>query len=366
MNIVLAIDSLRPGGKERQLTQLLRGLKQREDLALELVITRREIGYPEVLELGIPIHIIERGHKWDVSIFKRFYSIAREFKADVIHTWDPITTMIALPACKWLRIRLVNESIRHALPIRRFGKLWWLAKLLFPLSDILVANSMAGLKTYGVIPSPRAVCIYNGYDPGRANTGESAESVRRRLGIDTSLVVGMVANFVDAKDYRTFLNAAVAIVRDRDDVSFVCVGDGPMLAQLKGSVPADIENRIFFAGRQQPVEAVIDVFDIGVLTCNTHGHAEGLSNAIMECMGQKKPVIATDSGGNKEIVVHEKTGFLIPPFDADDLEETLRRLLDNDGLRSSMGKAGSLRIQEVFSMENLVNGHIEVYKRVTA
>jgi glycosyltransferase involved in cell wall biosynthesis len=366
MNILLAIDSLRPGGKERQLAQLLRGLKGRGDLRLELVITRPEIGYPEVRQLDIPIHVIQRKSKWDVGAFKRFFSIARAFKPDVIHTWDPITTIIALPAVKRHGIKLVNESIRHALPIRRFSKLWWLARTLFPLSDIVVANSLAGLSTYGLIPSSRAVCIYNGFDPQRAAIYEPAESVRSRLGIETPLVVGMVANFVDAKDYRTFLEAATAISRTRDDVSFVCVGDGPILPEMKETIPVELRGRILFAGGQQAVEAIVNVFDIGVLTCNTNGHAEGLSNAIMEYMGLAKPVVATDSGGNKEIVVQDRTGFLIPPFDAGALESMLRILLNDKSLRVAMGEAGKRRILEVFSMKNLVNSHLDIYKRITS
>ena len=366
MNRLLAIDSLRPGGKERQLAQLLRGLKERGDIGLELVITRPEIGYPEVRQLGIPIHVVQRKNKWAVGVFKRFFSIVRGFKPDVIHTWDPITTIIALPAVKMLGIELVNESIRHALPIRRFSKLWWLARTLFPLSDIVVANSSAGLRTYGLTPSSRAVCVYNGFDPSRAAVQEPAESVRSRLGIETPLVVGMVANFVDAKDYGTFLKAAIAISRTRDDAGFVCVGDGPMLREMKETVPAELRRRILFAGGQHAVEAIVNVFDIGVLTCNTNGHAEGLSNAIMEYMGLAKPVVATDSGGNKEIVVQDETGFLIPPFDTAALESRVRALLDDKSLRMAMGEAGKRRILDVFSMKNLVDSHLDIYKRAVS
>lgn len=366
MNILLAIDSLRPGGKERQLVQLLRGLNERGNVNMELAVTRPEIGYPEVRQLGIPIHVIRRNNKWDIGGVKQFLSIARAFRPDVIHTWDPITTILALPAAKCLKIKLVNESIRHALPIRRFSKLWWLARTLFPLSDIVVANSMAGLRTYGLIPSSRAVCIYNGFDPNRATDVESSQGFRSGLGIETPLVVGMVANFVDAKDYGTFLKAAMAISQTRDDVTFVCVGDGPLMPRMKKKVPSQLMHRILFTGRQQNVEAIVSEFDIGVLTCNTNGHAEGLSNAIMEYMGLGKPVVATDSGGNSEILVHGETGFIIPPFDAGALESELRRLLNDPELRATMGTAGKQRILDVFSLKNLVDSHLDIYKRVVS
>ena len=85
---------------------------------------------------------------------------------------------------------------------------------------------------------------------------------------------------------------------------------GENLKSFESMIPIEFKDKIIFTGKQKHVESIINIFDIGVL-CSCYG--EGISNTIMEYMALGKPVIATDCGGNKEIVVHNVTGFLIEP-----------------------------------------------------
>ncbi|MCP5104676.1 MAG: glycosyltransferase family 4 protein, partial [bacterium] len=114
--------------------------------------------------------------------------------------------------------------------------------------------------------------------------------------------------------------------------------------------------------KQDDVESIVNLFNVGVLACNTNGHAEGMPNSIMEYMALGKPVVATDSGGNRELVVHDETGFIVKPFDAAELTARLLYLLDHPDRANQMGMRGKKRIEEKFSLERMVKGYVSLYR----
>ena len=120
--------------------------------------------------------------------------------------------------------------------------------------------------------------------------------------------------------------------------------------------------RFFFLGRQKDVQRYVRIFDIAVLSTNARVHAEGMSNAIMEYMAMEKPVIATDSGGNRELVNDGRTGYLVPPFSSCDMVDKMMKLLDNKELRLSMGQQGKRKVIEEFSTEKMVGQYFELYQ----
>ncbi len=106
----------------------------------------------------------------------------------------------------------------------------------------------------------------------------------------------------------------------------------------------------------------MEIFDIGVLSTNAKVHAEGISNAIMEYMVMEKPVIATDSGGNRELIDNGRTGYLVPPFSSRDMVDKMVKLLNNKELRLSMGHQGKRRVIEEFSTEKMIGQYFELYQ----
>src|SRR5689334_23875632 len=114
MRILFSIDCLVSGGKERRLTELMKGLKSNPEIQFELVLMDSEVHYKEVFDLGIKIHYIIRNRKKDFSVFRKLYSLCREYRPDIIHCWDSMTAVYSVPICKLLHIRLVNGMITDA------------------------------------------------------------------------------------------------------------------------------------------------------------------------------------------------------------------------------------------------------------
>jgi glycosyltransferase involved in cell wall biosynthesis len=244
-----------------------------------------------------------------------------------------------------------------------WNKNYIMGKLTIPFSDIVVANSRAGLAAYD-IPRRKGVCIYNGFNPERASNLTEAAELRSILGITTPHIVGMVANFTPRKDYAIFVEMARRICQRRDDVTFVTVGDGETLRQVRDSVPPEHSSHIRFLGQREDVESLANIFSIGVLVTNTRLHGEGISNAITECMALGKPIVATNDGGTPELVLEGQTGFLVPSHDADLLTDRVLRLLNNRELANEFGMKGRRRIETAFSLDAMTNAYLRLYRQV--
>ncbi len=358
MKILHFTDSLRSGGKERQLVELLKGLSSREHIQCELATMSREIHYPEVFELDVKIHYLLWRGKRDLTIFFRFHRLCREIRPDVIQTWGSFPSVFTVPAAKLSGAKFVNGTIRKAPERLGFlGEDWVRSKLTFPFSDRIVANSFAGLKSYRA-PAVKSLCVHNGFDFNRIRDLRAPGEVRRRFGVVTDKVVGMVATFSDLKDYETYFSAAESILARRNDVTFVAVGDGPDFERRKGSISPRFRQNIRLLGKQDNAESIINIFDIGVLATFT----EGLSNSIMETMALGKPVVASENDGNAELVVHDETGFLVKQKDPGDMARAISRLLDDETLRLEMGARSRKRIEDKFSLEKMTRSYTDLYE----
>ncbi len=354
------------GGKERRLTELLKNLVF-HDITYELVVMSDDIHYKEVFNLGIKIHQLVRKTKKDIFIIRKIFRLCRDFKPDIVHCWDSMTAVYLVLPCKLLNIKLINGMVVDTPVNQSIGNKSWLrARLTFPFSDTIVGNSMAGLKAYRA-NGRKSQCIYNGIDFERFTQLKGKSLVKKELKInvpDSRFIVGMVATFGRNKDYRTLIKAALSIVNDRDDISFILVGDGPDLETIKGIVPVQLSEKIFFTGKRSDVESIIKIFDVGVLLTNSKVHGEGISNSILEYMSLGKAVIATRGGGTDEVVIDFKNGFLIDPGNEGQLIEKILCLIGNRKLAIEFGDYGRRMIKEKFNIGIMVNKYISLYNKL--
>ena len=274
-------------------------------------------------------------------------------------------SVYAIPAAKLLGIKFVNGFLRDAPPAFTSTKQGWIrAKLTFPFSDKILSNSFAGLKAYNV-PARKGICIHNGFNSDRINDLADKKFIKEKFNIKTEFVVGMVAAFSDNKDYMTFINAAQIVLESRNDVTFVAVGDGENFESCKNQVKFEFKNRIKFLGKQKNAESIINIFDISVLTTNSKVHGEGISNAIMEYMAMGKPVIATDCGGNRELVKEGKTGFLVKASDPLEMAQKISFFLENNEKAKDFGRNGKERLRIEFNLEKMGGAFEDLYRKLS-
>lgn len=362
IKILFLTNSVRAGGKERQLVELLKGLAINPEFKCEIATMNSVIHYKEINELGYKINFLIRKVKKDPMIFFKLLKICNRFKPDIIHTWDTMTSIYATPIAKILRITLLNGSIRVAPQrVKYFSRRWFYNIFTFPFADRVLANSKAGLYSYR-INTKKGICIYNGFDASRIHNLRPATEIKADLQIKTRYLVCMVANFTDSKDYNTYIGAALDITSRRNDISFLGIGKGKNLEHFRESTKSN--DYVILPGRMTNIEAIVNACDIGVLMTNPDTHGEGISNSIMEYMALAKPVIASAGGGTAEIVNNNITGFIISPKSVKDLIINIEYLIDNANSRKSIGLKGLERINQKFSIERMTTDFSNLFSEM--
>ena len=345
LKIVYIIDSFGRGGRERQLQYIIQNLCMMHDIHIWILSVAMEYDLP----LGQDrIHVITNPDSKKIRTVSKVVKEISVFCPDVIYFWDTISGLYASVYKAFFGSQIINGSIRFGGCLKRslINKL--LRRFLYWYSDAIVANSMAGLRVEGIDMHPKSVIIYNGIDFVQFDSCRS--SIRNELGIPSdAIVIVIVAGFRPAKD-----------------VYYLLVGDGPTKPDFVKTAGDNGLKNVLFLGMRRDIHNILHGSDIGILLSNTDGHAEGLSNTIMEYMASGLPVIATSAGGNPELVNDGETGYLVKPFDANQVAERIASLIDNNAMRKEMGSKARERIKDEFSIDVMIGNHTELLHHVKA
>lgn len=174
-----------------------------------------------------------------------------------------------------------------------------------------------------------------------------------------NLLVGMFGRFGPGKDYTTLINAIPLIINEVPKTTFVLVGSGPQLAEIKSlAQKLNIENAVRFTGfitdDYFPLMSAVDI------VANI-SYIEGIPYVLLDAMALKKPIVATDVGGVHEVVHHNVNGMLIPPGDLEKVAHGLVQLLKDKEKRRIMGEKSRAIIKNEFSMEQMSRSIQEIF-----
>jgi len=335
MKIAFLIRSLNYGGAERQLVTLAKGLRDRGHEVVVLVFYAGGPLEGDLHDLGIRVCPLEKRGRWEIWRFLvRLYRRLRPERPDIVHGYlsEPNLVLVALKP--FLRGMKVIWGIRTSyMDLRHYD---WLSTVSFKIScllsrfaDLIIANSHAG-SAYHVsngFPDRKMVVVPNGIDTNRFRPDRDARlRVRAEWRIDADeTLVGLVGRLDPMKDHGTFLRAASLLSRERQDVRFVCVGDGPehyrrslvALAEQLG-----VSERVLWVPARRDGHAVFNALDLAV----SSSYGEGFPNVIAEAMACGVPCVVTDVGDSAWIV--GETGHVVPPRDPSALKAAIATLLD--------------------------------------
>jgi L-malate glycosyltransferase len=139
----------------------------------------------------------------------------------------------------------------------------------------------------------------------------------------------------------------------------VILGEGELREALARQVhQLGLDKHVLLPGFRTDVLALMKTADIFVMS----SVMEGLGTSLLDAMACARPIVATDTGGIPEVVVHEETGLLVPPGDADALRDALILLLGDDTRARQLGAAGYERVHRRFSVEHMVRETVAVYE----
>jgi len=355
VRLLMLKEALPTGGAERQLALIVRHLPDRWERRVWVMD-----GGPfadAIAGDGYRVDTSPRRARFDVRPAASLWRLLLEWRPDVVHSWDWMSTLAALPFCRSLGIPIVDATIRNGI-VRPRGSLQ--RRLSQAASAVVVANSRAGLKAWGVRPEKGRV-VYNAFDPERL--GAVGQRSERAAGGSGPHTVVMTGRMVAHKDFASLIAAARRLDRERPgDWRFLLLGDGPGRPHLAADA-GDLRERgvVTFVDPGLEVLPLVGAADIGVLMSNEAEHREGCSNAIMEYMACGLPVVCSAGGGNPEVVLEGETGYLVPAGDASALADALVSLADHPEIARRMGDAGRRRMLEEFGVARLMYKIERVY-----
>ena len=209
------------------------------------------------------------------------------------------------------------------------------------------------------VPPNQVKVLYNGVDVVPTCDSIQVGECRKELGLSPShQIVGVVGNLYPVKGHQYLIDSIPKVLSKCPDTSFVFAGRGALETELRGQVHRlGLDARVFFLGLRQDIPRILSMIDIFVLP----SLSEGLSMAILEAMIAGKPVVATQVGGNPELVLNGETGFLTPPRDSQALAASLIALLMDKQQAQQFGERGKRRAERQFSLQNMVYAYQDLY-----
>lgn len=386
IKVLYVIGQLDRGGAERQTAELATRVPR--DLFEPVVCCLRGPGAvgDEMEDAGIRVIYLGKrlgifsGATWQLA------NVIRRERPAIVHSYLFSANWRCLLTGRLMRVPLIVSSVRnvdiHSRVIRRAIE-WILAGL----TDRVIANARAVkdyVALYHRVPAEKIEVIYNGINLDRADGGRGAGrepvgggedavpvatseggSSAGRGGLRAGLgglrgggCVAMVASLTPKKDHATFLESARLVQEELPEATFRLIGDGPMVTEVASRIEElGLRGSVRLLGLRDDIGHQLSEADVSVLT----SLKEGCSNVILESMAAGRPVVATDVGGNRELIEGGRTGYLVPPGDAAGIARRVVELLRDDELRQRMGEAGRERARSLFTAERMVQDTTRFY-----
>lgn len=380
LSLRIVIGSLGIGGTECHLARLLPELiKKGWSITVITTTARKPNDLSATLEqAGV---VVKTQPKWIAFSFLPRYirsgmhlltvmlRLSLEFRRNphsMTHFFLPEAYLIGGCAALFVNCKVPKVMSRRSLNCYQQKRrlLGWLERKLHSKVDFILGNSKAVLKQLYYdekVPLHKLGLIYNGIDVNSFNMTKRKCDMYKMLNItEEAFIITMIANLIPYKGHRDLITA-LSNINDKLPANWqlICVGrdDGIKNDLIRLATQLNVQNHIVWLGSYRPVVDVLAVSHVGVL-CS---HEEGFSNAILEGMAAKLPMVVTDVGGNAEAVVHGKTGLVVPPKDPQSLAQAILSLANNPKQIKRMRIESFQRVAEKFSLQACVEAYHEFY-----
>jgi len=366
INILYVITKLELGGAQKQLLSLVRGLdKERFNPYILtaydglLVDAAKDIPGLKLIRcrfLERPIRLIK-----DILALFFIYGFIKNNNIDIVHTHSSKAGILGRLAAKASGVRTIIHTV-HGWSFHDYQSgityyfYLFLEKLCAYFSSAIVVVSQwdkrqAARQLAGRQDRYKLIRYTINYEEFRNKT--EASQARKEFGLsEADLVIGMVACFKPQKSPLDFIKLAGAIKKDFPNAKFILVGDGILRKKVCALInKLNLKEQIILTGWRNDIASILSCLDVFVLTSLW----EGLPIAVLEAMAAGLPVVATDTGGISEVVLHGKTGYLVKPRDVQALQDRLSELLMKPYLRKEFAKLAIATLEsKEYSLNNML------------
>jgi glycosyltransferase involved in cell wall biosynthesis len=363
-NITHVVENLNRGGLERVVLDLVKLQHQQGYRCQVVCLFERGALAHELDALGIPVHACGKRKGLDLAALSRARRLIRAHATDVLHTHNAVAHYLAVLASLGLGLgRIVNT--RHGMGgMRRWDRAEMLYRVGLARTDIVTMVCEAagnGAIEHRLVPRGKLRVVPNGLRvQDFATVSPAARAhLRQVLGLPPQAqLVGTVGRLNWAKDQASLIRAFRRVHEQLPDSALVLIGDGSLRPELEACAREEgVADAVHFLGDRNDVRELLQGLDVFALS----SVSEGYSMALLEASATALPIVATDVGGNREIVRDGDTGCIVPPREVDALAQAILGLLCDPARAVRFGAAARAMVETRGSLEAVAARYAELY-----
>ena len=364
MHIVHFVENLDRGGLERTVVDLIASQRDAGHECRVICLFKLGLLARELLASGVRVDACGKRPGLDLRALRRARALIRQSPDAVIHTHNAMAHYYAVLASLGLPVKC-RINTRHGMGGRtRSGRQEWLYRQSLRGTDYAVAVCEAARQRFaadGMRPRRALLSVPNGIRLERFRPADDVarQSLVAELGLPTgSRIIGTVGRLQPVKDHALLLRAFAKVRVQVPEAALVIVGDGPLRAALEAQAEqAGLSDALRFMGDRHDVPRLLTGMEVFALTSTS----EGYSVALLEACASSLPIVATDVGGNREIVRHGINGRLVPSGDTAAIATALIALLRGGEQAAAMGRAGYAWAQAEASFRTMAERYHGLY-----
>jgi glycosyltransferase involved in cell wall biosynthesis len=366
LRILLLTDEMEVGGTQRQIVYLAKNIDQQRFEPNVLFFRNTSYLVNELRDSRVPVKCIEKNKRIDLQFYLTLRRELKKERYDVIHCFSFTGELWGALANYLVSRAVLITSVRNVYDWYSRTQ-WWLKRWIAIQSYRVIANSKMGAMYAGQkmkLSSGIIKVVYNGTELRPEITSSERSAIRLEFCIGSDVVMGLFAGrLVPQKNIFSLLRAVSRLSIIKKKFVLFIAGDGPLRLEVETSIARlGIADQARVLGNRDDIPRLIDASDFVVMP----SLREGLSNVILEAMAGGKPVVASNVGGNPELVIDRVNGFLYPCGDDNALAACLRRMINDEKLRRNLGEAGRRRAKAEFSIRQMVRTMETIYNEGVA
>tara|TARA_B100001758_G_scaffold152798_1_gene131702 strand:- start:4 stop:1191 length:1188 start_codon:yes stop_codon:yes gene_type:complete len=357
-------------------TKLIAGKKLDSEATSEYILKKNNIDYFILENMSRSLSLIN-----DVKSFLEIRKIIREYKPNIVHTHASKSGALGRLAAILSGVPIIVHTFHGHVFHSYFGRLktylyLLVERFLASKSSAIIAISNLQkdelVNNFKICSSKKMYVIPLGFDLERfqLDKSENRNSFRTEFALeDDCIAIGIVGRLTAIKNQELFLRSVKEVTKNsKKPLKVFLIGDGEDKEKLQ-SLCEDLnmpfserysekeEILVYFTSWRQDMERVYAGLDIVALSSLN----EGTPVTLIEAQAANKPIVATDVGGIRDIIIENKTGLLSKSGDLKGLEKNLRKLIDDDNLRDQLGRSGYDNVIRSFSYKRLVSDVKSLY-----
>lgn len=344
------------GGQERRIVSEMEGMMKRgHHVVLATRSTCRIL--EEAQRRNIPVLPMAMKGKFDLGAIRQLARYLKAERIQVVNTHSGIDSWVGALAAKLAGTPVLVRTRHLNIPLKRA---WHNFVHFLPDSLVTCGETMSRHLEEGCgFPAEQLTSIPTGIDFSRFTPLHTRQETRQSLGIpEEDFLVLMVGVIRSVKRHEIALRAFGRFLERHPSAHLVLAGEGPMQERMEQlATELAIAERVHFLGHREDVPDLLGAADLVLLT----SRSEGVPQAVTQALGLGVPVVATAVGGVPELVIHERTGLLVPPEDPQAAAEAMARLADDPALAARLGEEGRRHVMAEFSLDAMLDKTERLY-----